>query len=67
MNTALFKYCTTRAGFSLAKLADVLGINPATLYRKMTGESDFTRAEMTLIKECLDLTFEEVEKIFFTD
>lgn len=52
-------------GFTLENFAKELGINPATLYRKMTGESDFTRAEIQTAKTVLGLDVNAAEAIFF--
>lgn len=52
-------------GFTLEQIAQKLGINPATIYRKMAMESDFTRNEIALLKESLDLTIEDINTIFF--
>lgn len=48
-------------------VASAIGINEATLYRKVNGTSDFTRNEIQIIKQFLDLTSDEVESIFFAD
>lgn len=60
-----FRACVMRAGLTLEKLAVDIGINPATLYRKMSGESDFTRAEIHHIRLALGLTPAEADRIFF--
>lgn len=52
-------------GFNLEQIAQKLGINPATMYRKMTLESDFTRNEIAILKEVLNLSIEEINAIFF--
>lgn len=49
------------------KMASVLGINPATLYRKTVGESEFTRSEIQQISSLLHLSMEDVQNIFFAD
>lgn len=51
--------------YSMDKLSSILGINPATLYRKMMGSSDFTRNEIQLLRGVLALTNEDTELIFF--
>lgn len=54
-----------RANLSIPKLAEILGINKVTLYRKISGESDFGRAE---IQKCRDIFGKEAaDKIFFAD
>ena len=67
MNTELLRYRARVRGCSMAKLASLLGVNPATLTRKMTGESDFNRNEIKLIKDNLHLSNEEVDAIFFSE
>lgn len=46
-------------------VAVLLGINPATLYRKIKGTSDFTRAEIQAIRLAFNLSATEVDRIFF--
>ncbi|WP_196599809.1 helix-turn-helix domain-containing protein [Pectinatus frisingensis] len=60
-----FKYIVSIRGYTLKKVADEIGVNPATLYRKMNGVSDFTRSEMQLIRNLLDLSIKEADDIFF--
>lgn len=52
-------------GKTIQEVADFLGINPATLYRKMNGESDFYREEIQKLSEYLNL--EEPMEIFFAE
>lgn len=52
-------------GFTLEQIAQKLGINPATMYRKMTLESDFTRNEIAILKEVLHLSIDDINAIFF--
>lgn len=66
MNTVLFKFYVARAGLTLAKVADILGINVSTLHRKIKGTTDFTRSEVLLIRECLKLNPAETDQIFFS-
>ena len=61
----LFKAKLAEREMTMAQLATVIGRNEATLYRKVLGESDFTRNEMQLIRQALGLTYEDMEKIFF--
>ena len=46
-------------------LASEIGINPATLSRKMNGVTEFTRNEIQIIRYCLGLTPQDVDDIFF--
>jgi len=55
------------AGYTLAEVAEKLKINPATLTRKMAGESEFTRAELQKIRALLCLSADEFDAIFFAN
>lgn len=48
-------------------LSDKLGINITTFYRKLSGESEFNRLEMNIIKNILSLTKDEMDSIFFNE
>ncbi|WP_029502532.1 helix-turn-helix domain-containing protein [Lachnoclostridium phytofermentans] len=52
-------------GKTVQEVASFLGINPATLYRKMNGESDFYREEIQKLKEFLNL--KDPMEIFFAE
>lgn len=44
-----FRKLIAKKGLTLQNVADMLGINIATLYRKMNGTSDFYRNEMDIL------------------
>lgn len=67
MNKDLFDYKIKTKSFSREEIAKLLSVNPVTLYRKLIGESDFTRKEIQIIKDALGLSNEDVDLIFFTD
>ena len=67
MDQALFKYYVARKGYKLNEIAEILGVNSSTLYRKITGENDFTRSEIITLKNILELTIEELDKLFFNE
>ena len=46
-------------------VADRLGINEATFYRKMSNDGDFTRNQMGILIEFLDIT--NINEIFFAN
>lgn len=50
-------------GKNMKDIANVLGINEATLYRKLNGKGDFYRREIQLICNYLDI--EDPSDIFF--
>ena len=64
-NRQLFRAKVIAVGLTLERVAIEIGINPATLNRKMSGESDFTRCEMQNIRRILMLDISEFEAIFF--
>jgi len=60
-----FKYFVNVKGVTLENVANAIGINPATLSRKIAGESDFKRHEIQAVKNYLGLSLEDVDDIFF--
>lgn len=60
-----FKAAFVEIGMSMQDVANELGINKVTLYRKINGESDFFREEILKIKKMLNR--ENVDDIFFAD
>lgn len=63
----LFKAKLKELNKSVPDIAAVIGVNQATLHRKMNGTSDFTRNEIQLIRYALGLTDEEMTNIFFAE
>ena len=63
----LFKAKLAELNKSMSEIATVIGVNQATLYRKINGTSDFTRNEIQLIRHALSLTVDEVDNIFFVE
>ena len=64
-NKNLFRAKYIERNLKAADVATILGINPATLSRKVSGESDFTRNEIQLFRTALNLSAEEITEIFF--
>lgn len=54
-------------GLTLATVAEKIGISTAALYRKMSGESDFTRLELQRLRAVLNLTDDDLNTIFFAE
>lgn len=52
---------------TIKSLAQKIGIDNSTLYRKIIGETEFTRSEIQAIAKELNLTAEEVQEIFFAE
>lgn len=60
---AKFKAAVIGSGKTLKDVASALDISTVTLYRKMSGESDFYRAE---IEKCCELlNTKNMSEIFF--
>nr|DAI56289.1 MAG TPA: Regulatory protein-modification, helix-turn-helix, transcriptional regulator, DNA [Caudoviricetes sp.] len=53
-----------RHGVTLEELASRIGVNNATLYRKMTGKSEFYRNELQVIRDVLCLNDDKFLLIF---
>jgi transcriptional regulator with XRE-family HTH domain len=62
-NQKKFKALLVMKGKTMQNIADLLGINQATLYRKINGNSDFYRREIQAI--CNYLKIEDPNEIFF--
>lgn len=58
----LFKAAVVLAGLTLRQVSAELGIDEATLYRKMNGDSDFYRREIQQL--CDLLKIEDPGKVF---
>lgn len=63
----LFKAKLKELNKTVPEIAAVIGVNQATLHRKMNGTSDFTRNEIQLMRYALGLTDEEMRNIFFAE
>lgn len=66
-NKNAFRAKVVGAGMTLAEVAAKIGINPATLGRKMSGESDFTRTEIQKMRSILGMTAADADAIFFAE
>lgn len=60
-----FKAEIVRHGTTVDEVAEKIGINPASLHRKMNGTSDFYRNEIEKIIKILNLSGDDVLRIFF--
>lgn len=67
MNALLLEYLAKAQGITIRELAEKIGVNQATFYRKKKGISDFTREEIKQNKDLLDLDNAQVDKVFFAD
>jgi len=53
------------SGMSMKVLADILGLNESTLYRKIKADGAFTREEINKMIDVLNIS--DPKSIFFTD
>ena len=63
MNANLLKGCIVSCGLTVKQVADKIGIGETTFYRKMNGQSDFYREEISKI--CDILSISDPVPIFF--
>ena len=61
MGKLAYKNCNT------AELAEALGLSKTSVYRKLSGQSDFTCTEIGKLKSRLDLSGDDLVNIFFTE
>lgn len=66
MDWIKLKYFMAVAGYSNVTLAKKIGINEATLSKKMHGHSQFSRSEMLKIKDLLHLSDSDFMALFFS-
>lgn len=67
MDAILLEAACKRKGLTNAHVADLLGMDESTFYRKRKGLTDFTRKEIQKLRSILALTSEDVDEIFFTE
>ena len=66
MNILKLKAAMVERGVSITQLADQIGINRATLYRKMAAQGEsFTIGEAEIITRVLHLSAADSSAIFF--
>lgn len=68
MNINKLKAKIVENGMNVEMLANLVGIDRSTFYRKMNNQGEsFTVKEVNLIRRHLKLTKDEAMEIFFTD
>lgn len=65
-NTDLLKEILSDSGYKLTYVANELGITYQGFLNKINNESEFKASEIQTLKELLNLTNKERDKIFFT-
>lgn len=67
MNTNLLKAEIIANGKKMTDIADELKISKSALYRKLRGDTEFTRHEIEVIIKTLGMSVEKALKIFFNE
>ena len=67
MNVKLLKSQIVLNQYTLVHVAAYLEISRSALYRKISGESEFTRKEVLKLKCLLKLSDHQVIEIFFNE
>lgn len=65
LNLLKLKAAKVEAGLSVEEMAQEMGINCATLYRKFAGKTEFLLSELTVLRKLLHLSSMEFDSIFF--
>lgn len=65
MNATQLKAAMLIQGYNAARLAVVLGISESSLYRKLSNRTEFTAGEIARIRDTLNLSQDDVARIFF--
>lgn len=67
MNINLLKAQIALKGKKISDIAKLLRISKSAIYRKLNGKSDFTRKEILLLINFLDISTEKAMNIFFNE
>ena len=65
MNEMLLKAKMVEHGVTDHEMADIIGIDASSFYRKKCGKSDFFRKEIQAMKIHLGLSGDDIDRIFF--
>lgn len=66
MDETALKVAITRAGVTNRFLARNLGISEQAFYNKISGESEFKSSEIRKLSGLLNLSFNDINDIFFS-
>lgn len=67
MDTNLLKSQIVLKGQNVSGISNILGISKSALYRKLKGQSEFTRTEIVKLVNLLEIEKEKAYEIFFTN
>lgn len=66
-NKKLFREEIAARGLTIKELSSAIGVNAATMYRKMNEKTEFTRKEIQEICDALDIGAQKMQSIFFSE
>lgn len=66
VNVNKLKGRIVECGITVAELADKIGVDPSTLYRKLNNAESFTLKDADFIVKVLGLSKEDAVSIFFS-
>lgn len=66
VNMRLLRAKMLEKDVSVAAMASACGIDKSTLYKRMRGDTQFTMGEIQAIMKRLELSSEDVTRIFLT-
>lgn len=67
VNTALLRSAIVKKGTNVSEVAVKMGVDKATLYRRIADAGTFTIGEVEKLTSILNLTHDEAISIFFTN
>lgn len=67
IDTELFKYRLAVAGLTITDIASLLGISKQAVYKKVSGQTDWSTPEMYAVSDAMKLTPEESKAIFYAN
>lgn len=67
MNVNLLKAQIALKGKKVSDITKLLKISKSAIYRKLSGKSDFTRKEILLLINFLDINTDKAMEIFFSE
>lgn len=62
-----FRAAVALAGLNMGEVARIIGVSISTLYRKISGKSDFYRVEIQKLRYAIGDVGISMEDIFFSD
>ena len=65
LNVLKLKAARVQANVSIQDIAQEIGRNPATIYKKFNGKQEFTLSELNVLRKMLHIDIDSFCNIFF--